>query len=148
MSFEITHWENPFTPTQKRQIQTMIDSIFGETDISEMEHRLNKYENWIYAFAQDNDIHIGYKLAYLTDTKCLYSWLGGVLVDYRRLGIANQLMEYLINYANSNGIEKIQTKTRLENLPMQRLNENHGFSRIDQYIGKSGYEKIVYELVL
>jgi ribosomal protein S18 acetylase RimI-like enzyme len=70
----------------------------------------------------------GYLVAYdRFEDNSIYCWCLGVLPEFRKKGIARQLMQHLENWAKRNGFSKIRVKT-----------ENRFREALVQYI-KSGY---------
>lgn len=55
---------------------------------------------------------VGFKLGYALSDTTFYSWLGGVLPDYRRDGIAQVLLHTQENWALNHGYQHIEVKTR------------------------------------
>lgn len=53
----------------------------------------------------------GFKLGYEQEETIFYSWLGGVASDFRRLGLAQSLLEYQETWARRQGYNHIQVKT-------------------------------------
>jgi len=53
----------------------------------------------------------GFKLGYEQENAIFYSWLGGVASDFRRLGLAQSLLEYQETWACRQGYNHIQVKT-------------------------------------
>lgn len=53
----------------------------------------------------------GFKLGYEQEEAIFYSWLGGVASDFRRLGLAQSLLEYQETWARRQGYNHIQVKT-------------------------------------
>ncbi|MCG9965514.1 MAG: GNAT family N-acetyltransferase [Shewanella sp.] len=53
----------------------------------------------------------GFKLGYEQEKGVFYSWLGGVASDFRRLGLAQSLLEYQEKWASNQGYNHIQVKT-------------------------------------
>lgn len=72
---------------------------------------------------------IGYKIAYVTGNRRekLYIWLGGVHPMYRRQGIARALMQRMVEYANSLGVECMESHVFGTNQAMMILNLQSGF---------------------
>jgi len=54
---------------------------------------------------------VGFKLGYALDEGCFYSWVGGVLPEYRGKGVANALLMYQENWALEQGYQQIKVKT-------------------------------------
>ena len=53
--------------------------------------------------------------------------MGGVLPNYRRKGIANNLADYQDIWANKNGYNSIRKQTREKHIAMLELAINRGF---------------------
>lgn len=63
--------------------------------------------------AEVNGEPAGFKVGYDRDKDgSFYSWMGGVLPKFRRMGLARQLAEYQEEWAMKNGYKKIRFKTR------------------------------------
>ena len=54
---------------------------------------------------------VGYKVGYEFEPRKFYSWLGGVLPQYRRQGIAFGLMAHQEDWAKRNGYQLIRVKS-------------------------------------
>ncbi|MEZ4659959.1 MAG: GNAT family N-acetyltransferase [Caldilineaceae bacterium] len=54
----------------------------------------------------------GYKVGYTQSDDVFYSWLGGVLPAYRRLGLAQQLMEYQEQWVKAQGYLTIEVRSK------------------------------------
>ena len=55
-----------------------------------------------------DDACVGYKVGYEFQPRRFYSWLGGVLPQYRRRGIALALLNWQEGWARKNGYEVIR----------------------------------------
>ncbi|QIR16285.1 GNAT family N-acetyltransferase [Shewanella aestuarii] len=53
----------------------------------------------------------GFKLGYAKTDGEFYSWLGGVLPDFRQLGLAKSMLEYQERWAQQQGYSLITVKT-------------------------------------
>lgn len=69
----------------------------------------------------------GFKLGYERDTY-FYSWLGGVLPKFRRLGIAQQLAAEQEKWAKKNNYNSITFKTRNRHKAMLAFSLKNGFN--------------------
>ncbi len=69
----------------------------------------------------------GFKLGYERDGS-FYSWLGGVLPQYRRLGVAQALADAQEQWALENGYDSITFKTRNRHKAMLVFALKNGFS--------------------
>ena len=54
----------------------------------------------------------GFKLGYALGSDTFYSWLGGVQADFRRLGLAKEMLLYQEKWAKAQGFSQIHVKTR------------------------------------
>jgi predicted GNAT family acetyltransferase len=88
---------------------------------------------------------IGYKIGYELDNNKFYSWLGGVDTNYRKHGIASELMEKQHQYLKENGYSVVQTKTMNKWRSMLVLNIKNGFDVINTYTDEKGLHKITLE---
>ncbi len=71
---------------------------------------------------------IGFKIGYEQNDKgTLYSWMGGVLPEYRKQGIAEMLAAYQENWARENRYTTIRIKTREKHKAMQAFSLKRGF---------------------
>ncbi|HEX4923335.1 MAG TPA: GNAT family N-acetyltransferase, partial [Bdellovibrionales bacterium] len=74
-----------------------------------------------------------------------YSWLGGVLPEYRGLGVASALMRAQHEWCAQNGYARILTKTQNRWREMLLLNIRHGFDVIGTYQSSRHGLKILLE---
>jgi predicted GNAT superfamily acetyltransferase len=93
---------------------------------------------------------VGFKVGYRRyGHDIFYSWIGGVLDEYRRKGIATKLAESQEVWAKTNGFVKVTFKTRNRLSKMIHFGLNRGFMIVD--LIKKGEVKdyrIVMEKVL
>ena len=78
--------------------------------------------------AYDNHNPIAFKIGYQKHSDgSFYSWMGGVLPNYRRKGIANNLADRQEDWAKKNGYIAIKMQTREKHKAMLALAINRGF---------------------
>ena len=78
--------------------------------------------------AYDNHNPIAFKIGYQKHSDgSFYSWMGGVLPNYRRKGIANNLADRQEAWAKKNGYIAIKMQTREKHIAMLALAINRGF---------------------
>ncbi len=65
----------------------------------------------IVLIAKEKDNPIGFKVGYVVEEH-FYSWVGGVLPEYRRRGIARKLAEVQEEQVRKAGVHLIRMKTR------------------------------------
>lgn len=90
-----------------RQIPEFIDPY----PIEEYKKRLSNAPNLVLA-AFDRDKIIGFKIGYERGAGVFYSWMGAVLPNYRKLGVAKALVKRQEEWALEQNYQKIQFKTR------------------------------------
>ncbi|WP_252189218.1 GNAT family N-acetyltransferase [Rossellomorea vietnamensis] len=122
---------------------TLHGSIF-ETSDDLIIKMANKPEILIDVAMEDSRV-IGYKIGYELDPDTFYSWLGGVDPDYRKQGIAAELMKRQHQTLKELGFMVVQTKTMNKWRSMLILNIKNGFDVIDTYIDAKGLHKIILE---
>ncbi|WP_247236213.1 GNAT family N-acetyltransferase [Telluribacter sp. SYSU D00476] len=87
--------------------------------------------NGLYTLlAYDDQRLAGFKMGYRRKPGHFYSWLGGVLPDYRKQGIASELMQRQHHWCQQNGYRTIRTQTMNRWRTMLILNLRHGFDVI------------------
>lgn len=101
--------------------------VFGSLDSVDVTWRMqNMPELSVFSARMDAEL-VGFKIGYAATSKRYYSWLGGVALAQRRLGIAGELMAQQHNWVFSKGFEVIETEVLQDNHAMQLLNERSGF---------------------
>lgn len=80
--------------------------------------------------AYDQDQAVGFKVGYERDGY-FYSWMGGVLSNYRRFKIASALAKHQESWALSRGYTSITFKTRNSHKAMLIFALKNGFNIID-----------------
>ena len=96
-------------------------------EIPEYSKRLNSTTHHILT-AYDNHNPIAFKNGYQRHSDgSFYSWMGGVLPNYRIKGIANNLADHQDTWAKKNGYISIKIQTREKHKAMLALAINRGF---------------------
>ena len=108
-------------------VSTNILEFDDPYEISEYSKRLNSTVHLILT-AYDDHIPIAFKIGYdRYSDGSFYSWMGGVLPNYRRKGIANNLADHQEIWAKKNGYNSIRMQTREKHIAMLALAINRGF---------------------
>ena len=109
------------------------------------EERLSVHQHLILVAEVDGK-PAGFKVGYQRfDHDVFYSWMGGVLNEYRRKGIATNLANEQETWAKNQGFTKVVFKTRNRLTKMIHFGLNRGFMIVD-LIKKDKVED--YRLVL
>ena len=87
----------------------------------------------------------GFKVGYEMDEH-FYSWMGGVLPDFRRKGIADKLADFQENWCRENGYGKIRIKTRNKHKNMLHFLLKNNYKIVDIIRRKNSAEnRIILE---
>ena len=96
-------------------------------EIPEYSKRLNSTTHLILT-AYDDHNPIAFKIGYQRHhDRSFYSWMGAVLPNYRRKGIANNLADYQETWAKKNGYNSIKIQTREKHKAMLTFAINREF---------------------
>lgn len=98
--------------------------------------------------AYDQNTPVGFKIGYQYNETTFYSWVGGVLENYRKRGIAKTLASLQEKWVKENGFSKLRTKSMNRFKPMLILNLKNGFDIVQVYTNDSGQTKIIFEKAL
>jgi len=91
-------------------VDAQIPEFDGRTSREKIESRLGERASLIL-IAKAGGKPIAYKMGYALSTSVFYSWLGGVIPDYRKQGIATQLREQQESWALDAGYLEISVKS-------------------------------------
>jgi len=80
-------------------------------------HKRLKGKRHLVLIAWEGEKPVGFKVGY-ERADYFYSWMGGVLPDYRKMGIARKLAEFQEDWARKAGFKKLLFKTRNEHKGM------------------------------
>lgn len=95
--------------------------------------------------ALSNSRYVGFKTGYTRRDKQFHSWLGGVIPESRRSGIASELMNRLHEHLISRNYEKVRTQTGNEYRSMLLLNIKLGYDVIGTYVNGKNQIRITLE---
>ena len=119
--------------------ESLEDAILVSQQISELElgypeseynSRLKDINN-LTLTAYIKNKPVGFKIGYETSSKqYFYSWMGGVLLKYRHIGIAESLLDYQDQWATKSGYKGIIVKTRTKHKAMVKFLLKHQFIQI------------------
>ncbi len=106
------------------QIPEFLDGYGKEEYKFRLENKLN-----LILIAEDGDKAVGFKVGYQTDDY-FYSWVGGVVPEYRRSGVAKKLSDFLEQWVKEKGISVVRFKTQNKFKHMLIFALKNGFSII------------------
>lgn len=124
--------------------------VFSGQTAEELRQEYEDVQNrhLLTVLAMDNQTVVGYKMGYQRKPGHFYSWLGCVNPDYRRQGIAGELMRQQHNWCLDNGFQAVRTHTRNQWRDMLILNLRHGFDIIGTIANPGGYTTLILEKTL
>ena len=124
-----------------RKIPEFPDRIAHGFYEQNLKHRL-----FLALVAEVNHEVAGFKVAYQSESpEVLYSWMGGVLPEFRKTGVANALAEYQENWAKENGFKRVFFKTRNRFPAMIKFGLSRNF-KIIEVLQKGGVQD--YRIVM
>ena len=132
----------------KTDQQILIDlytAIFEDAETVFFMDRLISKDQVCSLIAFQNNEPVGFKIGYRYNETTFYSWVGGVLQDYRNKGIAKKLAQKQEFWAKENHFKKLRTKSMNRFKPMMILNLKNGFNIISVYTNDSDQTKVVFE---
>ncbi|MFL1801236.1 N-acetyltransferase family protein [Plesiomonas shigelloides] len=114
------------------QVDAGIPEFDGRTTRALLEERLAG-KSTLILIARAEGRAVAYKLGYAISEREFYSWLGGVLPEYRRKGIASELRQAQEMWAHEQGYHCVKVKS------MNR------YPAMLQLLIASGYHIVGYE---
>lgn len=137
-----------FTDLTTQNIENMATlsaQIFGSWDAVKFKAKVSHHQKFLLLMAEVESRIVGFKLGYELNGDIFYSWMGGVLPEYRGLGIAADLMQAQHVWCAQQGYHKVQTKSQNRFREMMILNLKHGFDVIDTQESAAGGLKVLLE---
>ncbi len=132
------------------ELKSLYELVFGSPFEIDKFHTLTQRDNLVYLIAYKEGQPVGFKIGYTLPEypKTLYSWIGGVLPDWRGNGIASDLMQTQHRLAKEMGMIAVETKSKPQWGGMMALNYKFGFVLLREYIGRKGCLKYHLRKVL
>lgn len=128
-----------------KELQRVHEAVFGD---ALHEARLHDRPNFLMLLALEEQQVVGFKIGYEVEDEIFYSWLGGVDPQFRRNGIAMQLMTRQHEELMKLGYKAVRTYSRNERKEMLIVNLKAGFDIVDTFTDHKGRHKIVLEKCL
>ncbi len=109
------------------QLSNKIPEFHNPHDRAAYEKRILG-KNHLILIAFVNTLPVGFKLGYQKfNDGSFYSWMGGVLPDYRKMGIAKSLADFQENWVIEQGYQTLKMKTRNRHTSMLLFAIGNGF---------------------
>lgn len=132
----------PFQPELSLDLHGVSELIFGSPS-EDIDWRITNMPCAIVILARSGDLIVGFKIGYAVGSKKFYSWLGGVLPQFRQQGIAHEMTVIQHAAAARRGFRSLETVTGHDNLPMIRTNQKAGFRECGRRASKYG-EQVIF----
>ena len=133
-----------------RDLPIIVD-LFNEVfrparDVAFFERRLRGRTNPLILMAQLEGRPVGFALGYENKPRTFYCWLIGVKPDYRRAGIASQLMEAMAAWAADNDYHIVRFECFNSQRPMLHLAISQNYDIVGiRYDSDTGQNLIILE---
>ena len=127
------------------QLEKLYTAIFRDAQLDFFKQRFQEKENICSIIVFDSKNPIGFKIGYKYNDITFYSWVGGVLPEYRKRGIAKKLVTLQEQWAKENSFLKLRTKSMNRFKPMMILNLKNGLDIVSVYTNSTNQTKIVFE---
>ena len=109
-------------PDDLPEIAELYNRIFRPPrDLDAFQRRFRGRYNVLQLIARIKDLPVGFFLGFELKPTVYFAWFYGVLPDYRRQGIASQLMEAVHSWAKQNDYESIRFECHNQHRPMLHL---------------------------
>jgi predicted GNAT superfamily acetyltransferase len=129
-------------------ILVVYKSIFEDYKLDFFKDRIHQKEDLLIVLCYYQNQLVAFKIGYRYNNRTFYSWVGGVLPQYRRNGIAKKLAELQEQEVKVQGYQAIRTKSMNRFKSMMILNLKNGFDIKSVYTNEVGQTKIVFEKTL
>lgn len=93
------------------QLMSDIPEFNTPYSLAEIEQRLSSRKTLLQLVSVEGEL-AGFKLGYALTDDVFYSWLGGILPDFRKLGLARELLANQEAWVKYHGYHAIEVKTR------------------------------------
>lgn len=131
-----------------QELTKFYSSLFEDADLKFFKQRVLEHPQLCTVLAYQNDNLIGFKIGYPYSENTFYSWIGGIIPQFRKKGIATQLAKLQEDYVRSKGFTKLRTKSMNQYKPMMVLNLKNDFDITKIYTNSKGQTKIVFEKLI
>jgi predicted GNAT superfamily acetyltransferase len=132
-SIEYQLHPSPVAPIALAQIRPVYEICFRSSAPEDFAARVEERGASMLQLALHEGAVIGYKLGYRRNREVFYSWLGGVLPEQRRRGVARELLQRQHAWCRSQGYRRVRTDTTNAFRDMLLLNLRAGFDVIGTF---------------
>jgi GNAT superfamily N-acetyltransferase len=109
-------------PEDLPEIAKLYNQVFRPPrDLESIRRRFRGRYNVLHMIARIKDMPVGFFMGFELKPAVYFAWFYGVLPDFRRQGIASQLMEAVHDWAKQNDYESIRFECHNQHRPMLHL---------------------------
>lgn len=137
-------------PEELPAIAELYNQIFRPArDVDSFLRRYRGRYNILQMIARVDDQPVAFFLGFELKPNVFFAWFYGVLSDYRRQGIASQLMDAVHSWAKQNGYESIRYECHNQHRPMLHLAIAVGYDIVGiRWDHDRGDNLVIFEKVL
>ena len=137
-------------PEELPEVLRLYNQIFRPyRDEEDFRRRYLGRHNVLQMVARVDDRPVGFFLGFELKPRVFFAWFYGVLPDFRRQGIASQLMEAVHSWARLNDYESIRFECHNQHRPMLHLAIALGYDIVGiRWDPDRGDNLVIFEKVL
>ncbi len=110
------------------------------------ERRFSARHNVSVLLAMIDDRHIGFVVGFELMPGTYFTWLCGVSPDFRRLGVATQLMQAELAWAHDNGYQTMRFECQNQHRPMLHAAITEGYDLVGiRWDTATGNNVVIFE---
>jgi GNAT superfamily N-acetyltransferase len=137
-------------PEELPVIVELYNNIFRPPrDLESFSRRFQGRYNVLELVARLGDRPVGFFLGFELKPTVYFGWFYGVLPEFRRQGVASQVMEAVHSWARQNGYESIRFECHNQHRPMLHLAIAQGYDIVGmRWDPDRGDNLVIFEKVL
>ena len=156
-AIDYQEFEGPIDEAMLLRLGTVAGPVFAApgqpesvaADVAEQLGIAVNGHRWIHLCTASADGElVGFKVGRSNDPRTFESWVGGVLPNARKRGVASQLARLQEAWCRANGFRFIQTETAHDNQAMLTVNLKEGFCIVGTYLDRGTNLKVVLQKAL
>jgi GNAT superfamily N-acetyltransferase len=139
-----------YDPEELQVVSQLYNQIFRPPrDVESIRRRFRGRYNVLQLIARIGDRPVGFFLGFELKPNVYFAWFYGVLPEFRRQGIASQLMEAVHSWAQQNEYESIRFECHNQHRPMLHLAIALGYDIVGiRWDPDRGDNLVIFEKVL
>ena len=137
-------------PEELPELNTLYNQIFRPgRDLESFQRRFRGRYNVLMLVARLDDRPVGFFMGFELKPGTFFAWFYGVLPEFRRQGIASQLMDAVHSWARQNDYESVRFECHNQHRPMLHLAIALGYDIVGmRWDPDRGDNLVIFEKVL